>query len=41
MGEFENIQLAIGFAIDSSRSMSWNDPTGLRKRTAKESFGIQ
>lgn len=35
-GEIENIELVIGFAIDSSGSMSWNDPKGLRKQTAKE-----
>lgn len=35
-GEIENIEMVIGFAIDSSGSMSWNDPSGLRKQTAKE-----
>lgn len=35
-GELENIELVIGFAIDSSGSMSWNDPAGLRKQTAKD-----
>lgn len=35
-GEIENIELVIGFSIDSSGSMSWNDPYGLRKQTAKE-----
>ncbi|WP_052380355.1 cellulose binding domain-containing protein [Paenibacillus camerounensis] len=35
-GDIENVELVIGFAIDSSGSMSWNDPSGLRKVTAKE-----
>ncbi|WP_291652063.1 VWA domain-containing protein [Clostridium sp.] len=35
-GDIENVELVIGFSIDSSGSMSWNDPTGLRIETAKE-----
>lgn len=31
----ENIANIIGFTIDSSGSMKWNDPNGLRKTTAK------
>ena len=35
-GEIENIELVIGFAIDSSGSMQWNDRYDIRKQTAKD-----
>lgn len=35
-GDLKNVELVIGFAIDSSGSMSWNDPTGIRLQTAKD-----
>lgn len=34
-GELTNIEVVLGFAIDSSGSMNWNDPNDLRKDTAK------
>lgn len=34
-GEIENVELVVGFAIDSSGSMTSNDPSGLRKETSK------
>jgi len=30
-----SVSVVIGFAIDSSGSMGWNDPNGIRKETAK------
>lgn len=35
-GEVSDIELTIGFSIDSSESMTWNDPDDIRKQTAKE-----
>ncbi|MGI8372633.1 cell wall-binding repeat-containing protein [Priestia megaterium] len=35
-GGESNVALAIGFALDSSGSMEWNDPDDIRKQTAKE-----
>lgn len=35
-GGVENVELAIGFSIDSSGSMTSNDPQGIRKQTAKD-----
>lgn len=35
-GNISDAELVIGFAIDSSGSMTWNDPQGIRKQTAKE-----